>query len=147
MHCKSVRNLWPPHTPVVAICPLSFTIICSHAPPPSKKKKKEKKEKKRETISACISVPKRTHKQIDTYSMQIISIVGIAIGFAPSIHMITEIKLFHYHIHLPQPFGHCCHLFPYRIHPTFLQMTGIIINYPLWITIRQEYYTSFEMCH
>ena len=39
IHCNSVRNVRPPHAPVIAICPVSFTIGCSHAPPPPPKKK------------------------------------------------------------------------------------------------------------
>ena len=32
IHCKSVRNLRPQYAPVIVICPVSVTIICSHAP-------------------------------------------------------------------------------------------------------------------
>lgn len=45
-----------------------------------------------------------------------------AIGFPPSIHMTPEMKLVHYHIHLPQPFGHSLlpPFFPYRHHQIIL---------------------------
>ena len=32
IHCISVGNLRPPHAPVTATCPASFTIRCSHDP-------------------------------------------------------------------------------------------------------------------
>ena len=48
IHCKSVRNLRPQYAPVIVICPVSVTIICSHALRPT-----------------------------DTYSIPFISIVGV----------------------------------------------------------------------
>ena len=50
IHCKSVRNLRPPHAPVIAIFSLSFAIITMFSlplplPPPKKNKTKTKTKK------------------------------------------------------------------------------------------------------
>ena len=53
-------------------------------------------------VSVCPSVARwtyrQTDRQTDTYSMEIISIVGVAIGFAPWMHMIPEM-----YVTLPLP--------------------------------------------
>ena len=54
IHCKSVRNLRPPHAPVIAILPASFiqSLLCSHdpSPPPPQNKKQKPKPKMRNDI-------------------------------------------------------------------------------------------------
>ena len=127
-------NLRPPHTPVVAtICPVSFTIVCFYAASPLPTPLPQ---------SETTSVYRRT----DRHLLQAVNFDRGGCNWLCIIdpHDSWNV-LVHYHIHLAQPLGHCCHLFPYRIHATFLQMADIIISYPLWITIRKEYYTSFQM--
>ena len=51
-----MRNLRPPHAPVTASFPVSFTIRCSHAP-----------RKKVLAISGCIQTDTQTDRQTDTY--------------------------------------------------------------------------------
>ena len=104
-------NLRPPHAPVVAICPVSFTIICFYASP-----------------SPNPHSPKRNDICMLT-DRQTLTLCSLSRSWGLLLVL------------------HCCHSSLYRIQATILQMTGIIINYPLWITIRQEYYTSFQMCH
>ena len=118
IHCNSVRNLRPLHTPPIDICPVSFTILCSDPPPLFLQQKKQNKNnnKKQQKQSKKLTVYLYTggNRHTDTCSKQFISIMGVSIGFVPSIHTIPEIELVCYHICLPQPLGHCCHLLPYR---------------------------------
>ena len=112
-------------------CFLYNKMFSRPSPPPGKKSKRYP------------AVYRRTHRQRDTYP-PCGDRGGCNDGFASSIHMIPEMYVaFPLPLHLPQPLGHCCYLFPYRTHRTFLQMTGIIIACPLWITIRQEFIYQF----
>ena len=79
MYCKSVRNLRPPHAPVVAICPVSLTIICFSVPqPPSPPQKKMRND-------ICIQTD--THR--DKHLLQAVYRGGCN-WLAPSIHTTPE---------------------------------------------------------
>ena len=109
-----------------------------------KKKQQQQKSNQSEKLTVFLYTDEYTDRQ--THFMQFISIVGFAIGFVSLIHMKRKVTC-----PLPYPSSsaslqHCCHLFPYRIHAKFLQVTGIITTYTLWITIRKEYYRPLSKC-
>ena len=125
IHCKSVRNLRPQYAPVIVICPVSVIIICSHAPPPQK--------------SDTISVYRRTQRPTDTYSIPFISIVGVCNWLST----IDTHDSWNITRALPYPSSSA----PWtQSAATFFSLQASS-NYPLWIRIRQEYHTSFQMCH
>ena len=89
--------------------------------------------KKSDTIYVC----RRTQRLTDTYSMPFISIVGVCNWlFTIDPHDSWNVTR-----QLPYPSS----LAPWTLLPPFSQQASS--NYPLWIRIRQEYYTSFQMCH
>ena len=125
IHCKSVRNLRPQHAPVIVICPVSVTIICSHAPPPHPPKKR-------------YDIRTQTDTKTDRHLLHSVhfDLGDLQLAFH---HRYTWLLKYNSCTTIPIFLSPtvCCHLFS-------LQASS---NYPLWIRIRQEYYTSFQMCH
>ena len=88
---------------------------------------------KSDTISVCIW----TQRPTDTYSMPFISIVGVY-------NWLFTIDP-HDSWNVTRPLPYPSSLAPWTLLPPFYEQASS--NYPLWIRIRQEYYTSFQMCH
>ena len=92
-----MRNLRPPHAPVTASFPVSFTIRCSHAP-----------RKKILAISGCIQTDTQPDRQTDTQTDTYPPCGdrgGCNNGFASSIHVILEMYVI---FPLPYPSSPAC---------------------------------------
>ena len=98
MTCKSVAG-YSAVKPLFLPFPLQ-SLCTSSSPPSSQKNKQTNKNKNKQhqqqqqnnqNKSDTISVSSLTQRQTNTYSIQFILTVGVAIGFVPSIHTISEI--------------------------------------------------------
>ena len=66
IHYKSVHNLRPPHAPVIAICPVFVTVICSDPHFPLQKKKQQQKTNQSEKLTVFLYTDEYTDRQTDT---------------------------------------------------------------------------------
>lgn len=91
IHCNSVRNLRPLHTPPIDILSCFLYNLMFWPPPPLFLQQKNKTNKNKTKQKVHCFVCRWQHRQTDTCSKQFISIMGVSIGFVPSIHTIPEI--------------------------------------------------------
>lgn len=146
IHCNSVRNLRPLHTPPIDILSCFLYNLMFWPPPPLPPAKKQNKQKQNKTKSSLFCMQMAT--QTDRHLLQAVHFNHGGLNWLCTIN--------------PHNSWNITCLLPYLSSPaswtllpppsaqeqqSFLQMTGIITTYPLWMTITQEYYTSFQKCH
>ena len=150
IHCNSVRNLRPLHTPSLEIlsCSPNNLMFCPPPPSSSSKKKQNKTKTKQNKTKSSLYICMQMATQTDRHLLQAVHFNHGGLNWLCTIN--------------PHDSWNITCLLPYLSSPaswtllpppsvqeqqSFLQMTGIITTYPLWITITQEYYTSFQKCH